>query len=87
MIKPEGVNHRFPLLHALMRRGLFGDEVVGSFMLFVGGEDLLFVVSELGVDFPRVGFGGGFKPEGGTTKRSNVNRADLPPFAPFIAKI
>jgi len=41
----------------LMRRGFFGDEDVGAGVLFVGGEDLLFVVAALGVDFPRVELG------------------------------
>jgi hypothetical protein len=37
-----------------MRWGFFGDEDVGAFVLVVGGEDLLFVVAALGVDFPGV---------------------------------
>jgi hypothetical protein len=48
-----------------MRRGFFGDEDVGALVLFVGGEDLLFVVAALGVDFPRVEFGMAEEAEGG----------------------
>ena len=40
-----------------MRRGFFGDEDVDAFVLFVGGEDLLFAVAASGVDFPGVEFG------------------------------
>ncbi len=48
-----------------MRRGFFGDEDVGAFVLFVRGEDLLFVVTALGVDFPGVEFGAAEEAEGG----------------------
>jgi hypothetical protein len=34
-------------------------------VLFVGGEDLLFVVAALGVDFPGVEFGAGLKSKKG----------------------
>jgi hypothetical protein len=42
-----------------VRRGFFGEENVQSFVLFVGGEDLLFEVAASGVDFPGVEFGAG----------------------------
>ena len=45
-----------------MRRGFFGEENVNAFVLFVGGEALLFVVAALGVDFPKVEFLAGLKP-------------------------
>jgi hypothetical protein len=64
-----------------VRRGFFGDEDVGAFVLFVGGEDLLFVVAALGVDFPGVEFGAGLKTPGGTTKHLNFNREELTPFS------
>ena len=48
-----------------MRRGFFGDEDVGAGVLFVGGEDLLFVVAALGVDFPGVEFRAAEEAEGG----------------------
>lgn len=46
-------------IHTLMRRGFFGDENVGTFVFFFGGEDLLFVVTALGVELPRVELGAG----------------------------
>jgi hypothetical protein len=48
-----------------MRRGFFGEENVHAFVLFVGGEDLLFVVTTLGVDFPGLEFGAAEEAEGG----------------------
>ncbi len=53
-----------------MRRGFFGDEDFGAGVFFVGGEDLLFVVAALGVDFPRVEFGAG----GGLAPRELVEK-------------
>ena len=48
-----------------MRRCFFGDEDVGAGVLFVGGEDLLFVVAALGVDFPGIEFRAAEEAEGG----------------------
>ncbi len=48
-----------------MRRCLFRDEDINAFVLFVGGEHLLFVIAALGVDFPRVEFGAAEESQGG----------------------
>jgi hypothetical protein len=51
------IHLRAACLHTLVRRGFFGEENVQSFVLFVGGEDLLFAVAASGVDFPGGEFG------------------------------
>jgi hypothetical protein len=48
-----------------VRRGFFGDENIGAFVLFVGGEDVFLVVAALGLDFPGVEFG---EAEGGVVR-------------------
>lgn len=40
--------------HGFVGRGFVGNEDVDALVLFVGGEDLFFVVAPLGVDFPGV---------------------------------
>ncbi len=61
-----------------MRRGFFGDEDVDAFVLFVGGEDLLFVVVALGVDLQRGGFGAGLKSKKGSAElRTSGQKTNL----------
>ncbi len=67
-----------------MRRGFFGDEDVGAGVLFVEGENLLFVVAALGVDFPVVGFVGGLETQRRHDKALKCEQGRL---APFTAKI
>ena len=50
------IHHITACLHAFVRRGFVGDEDIRAGVLFVGGEDLLFVVAALGVDFQGVEF-------------------------------
>jgi hypothetical protein len=59
-----------------MWRVFFGDEDVGAFVFFVGGEELLFVVAALDVDFPRVEFGAGMGTECGPATISNLKRGE-----------
>jgi hypothetical protein len=54
-------------------------------MVFVGGEDLLFVVAAFGVDFPDARFQwGGLKSKNGALGLSNVKMGNQPTIVPPI---
>jgi hypothetical protein len=46
-------------------------------MVFVRGENLLFVVAALGVDFPGVEFGSAEEAEGGVVEKCDKKRMNL----------
>ncbi len=72
---------KFNLSKRLVRRGFFGDEDIGALVLFVGGEDLLFEVAALGVDFPKVEFRAGLKSKNGTAGLPNAKSGELTHFS------